>query len=125
MLVAVAGARGLRAARRRSLSRDLSQLGGAVRQSHVQLLGAFDDGESLLGRDSLGNLAAVGAVVHEQEFNFGLVSDEELLEAGWEHVTGLLVLLAADLGVDNLSSEATSLAAVHTALLSPGGLHTN
>ena len=108
---------------RRSLGGDLSELGLSVSQSDIEFLGASHDSESLLGRDPLGNLSAVSSVVHEEQFNFRFVSDEELLESRWEHVSGLLVLLATDLWVLDLASEATSLAAINTTLLSPRRLN--
>ena len=75
-----------------------------------------------LGGDALSNLTGVGAVVHEEKFNVFFVSDEELLEARSEHVSGLLVLLAADLGLSDLASEASSHTRVNTSLLSPRSL---
>lgn len=70
----------------------------------------------------MGDLTGVGAVVHQEEFNVFFVSDEELLEARSEHVSGLLVLLRADLGLSDLSSEASSHARVNTSVLSPRSL---
>ena len=75
-----------------------------------------------LGGDALGNLTGIGAVVHEEEFHVFFVSDEELLEARLELVSGLLVLLGTDLGLSNLASEASADAGVNTSLLSPGSL---
>ena len=72
--------------------------------------------------EALGDLAGVGAVVHEEQFNVFFVSDEELAEARSEHVSGLLSLLAANLRLSNLASEASANARVHTSLLSPGSL---
>jgi len=73
-------------------------------------------------RDVLSDLSGVGAVVHQEEFHVFFVSDEELLEARSEHVSGLLVLLAADLGLSDLASEASSHTGVNTSLLSPRSL---
>ena len=72
-----------------------------------------------LGGDSLGDFAGVDAVVHQEQFNVFFVSDEELLEARLEHVSGLLVLLVTNLGLSNLASEASSHTGVNTSLLSP------
>ena len=74
------------------------------------------------GWKALSNLASVDAVVHQEEFDVLFVSDEELLEARLELVSGLLILLAADLRFPNLASEASSHTRVNTSLLSPRSL---
>ena len=74
--------------------------------------------------DVLGNLTAVSSVVHEEQFNFCFVSDEELLESGWEHVSSLIILLSSNLWSSDLASETTSGATVNTSWLSPGSLKT-
>lgn len=76
-----------------------------------------------LGGDALGNLTGKAAVVHEEKFHVFFVSDEELSEARFEHVSGFLVLLAADLGFSDLASEASSHTGVNTSLLSPRSLY--
>jgi len=48
-----------------------------------------------------------------------LVSDEELLEARLEHVSGLLCLLVTNCGFKDSTSEASSHTVVDTSLLSP------
>ena len=73
--------------------------------------------------DAVGDFAAVGAVVHQEHFNVFFVSDEELSEARSEHVSGLLGLLAADSGLSDLASEASSHSGVNTSLLSPRSLY--
>ena len=78
-----------------------------------------------LGGDALSNLTGVGAVVHQEQFNVFFVSDEELSEARSEHVSGLLLLLAADLGLSDLASEASSHGGVNTSLLSPRSLRSH
>jgi len=77
-----------------------------------------------LGGDALSNLTGIGAVVHEEEFHVFFVSDEELLEARSEHVSGLLILLGTDLGLSDFTSEASSHTGVNTSLLSPRSLQT-
>ena len=73
----------------------------------------------LLGRDVLGNFTAVGSVVHEEQFNFCFISDEELLQAGGKLVSRLFILLSSDLWSSDLSSEAASSTAVNTSWFSP------
>ena len=76
-----------------------------------------------LSGDAVGNFGGIGAVVHQEHFNVFFVSDEHLLEARSEHVSGLLVLLAADSGLSDLASEASSHSGVNTSLLSPRSLY--
>ena len=106
-----------------SLGGDLLQLALGISESGVELLGALDDHLPGLGRDALGDLTGVGTVVHEEQFNVFFVPDKELAEAGAEHVSGLLGLLAADLGLSDLASEASSHSGVNTSLLSPRSLY--
>ena len=73
--------------------------------------------------DVLGDLTGVGAVVHKQEFNVFFVSDEKLSESRSEHVSGLLGLLAANLWLSDLASEASPHSRVNTSLLSPRSLN--
>ena len=74
------------------------------------------------GGEALGDLSGVDAVVHQEKFHVFFVSDEELLEARLELISGLLVLLATDLRLSDLASEASSHAGVNTSLLSPRSL---
>ena len=107
-----------------SLGGGLAQLGVGVGETHVELLGALDEGLALLGTDVLGDLAGVHSVVHEQELDVLGGADQELLEAGGQHVAGVLVLLVADLGHAHGATEAAAHGAVDTAGLPPGGLNT-
>ena len=81
-----------------------------------------EDHLPVASRDVLSDLSGVDAVVHQEEFHVFFVSDEELLEARFELISGLLVLLAADLGLSDLASEASSHTGVNTSLLSPRSL---
>ena len=91
-----------------SFGRDLSQFTLTVGQSDVEFLGTSNNDFSGFGGEALGDLTGVDAVVHQEEFDVLFVSDEELLEARLELVSGLLVLLGTDLGLSNLASEASS-----------------
>jgi hypothetical protein len=98
-----------------SLGRLLLGLSGRVRQSNVKLLSSSDDSQSLVSRDSLGDLTTVGSVVHEEELEVALVSNEHLLEAVGEEESGLLVLLVTD-GRHLLSTlESSTSGAINTA----------
>ena len=72
--------------------------------------------------EALSNLTGVDAVVHQKQFDVFFVSDEELLEARFELISGFLVLLAANLGFSDLASEASPHSGVNTSLLSPRSL---
>ena len=92
------------------------ELGLAVGDLNTKLLGAGDDGDSVLGRDGVCDpvyllvscraksrrfqgilLGGVGLVVHEEEVEVAGVVDEESLVAGGHHVAGLLVGTVANL----------------------------
>ena len=72
--------------------------------------------------EALSNLTGVDAVVHQKQFDVFFVSDEELLEARFELISGFLVLFAANLGFSDLASEASPHSGVNTSLLSPRSL---
>ena len=103
-----------------SFSRDLLALGGGVGDSDVQLLGSFHDGESLLGGDGLSDLSAISSVVHKEQINIFFISDYELSESIFEHVSGLVVLLASNFWHSHGSGELPSNTAVNSSGLSPG-----
>ena len=105
-----------------SLGGSLLNLALSVGQANVELLGALNEGDSLLGGDALCDLGGVGAVVHEEQFHVFFVSDQELLEATCELVSGLGILLSADLGSSDSASESASHGRVDTVLGSPGSL---
>ena len=73
--------------------------------------------------EALSDLTGVDAVVHQKQFDVFFVSDEELLEARFELISGFLVLLAANLGFSDLASEASPHSGVNTSLLSPRSLN--
>ena len=98
----------------------------SLKKTEIKMLSecVLDGVLPLEGRDVLGNLTAVSSVVHEEQFNFCFISDEELLEPGGEHVSSLIILLSSDLWSSDLSSETTSGAAIHTSWFSPRFLKT-
>lgn len=96
-----------------------------VGQTDRQLLGTLDDLLALLGRHAVGDLAAVDAVLHQQHLQLLDVVDEELLEAGRQHVTGARVRTVTDVGHQVLALEAATHSVVNTFRLAPVGLHRN
>merc|ERR1712127_899484 len=103
-----------------SFGGNLLEAGLAVGESHVELLGAGNDVLALLGGDGAGDLAAVGSVVHEQQFNVFLVLDQKLSETTGEHVSGLSGLLLTNVGHLAPAAEATALGVVDTSGPPPG-----
>jgi len=97
----------------------------SVGESHVELLGASNDLLALAGAQVVGELSAVGPVVHEQQFNVFLVLDKKLSEATGQHVSGLSGLLLANVGAGQLTAELAAHGVVNTAGSSPGGLNTH
>ena len=96
-----------------------------VGESDVEFLGAGNDGLSLAGGDVLGDLTAVGPVVHKQQFNVFLASDQKLSETTGHHVSGLGGLLLTDVRLLAPTTEATSLGVVDTSGVSPRCLDTH
>ena len=66
------------------------------------------DNLPLFGGDALSDLSSKSAVVHEEQFHVFFVSDQELLEATCELVSGLGILLSADHGSSDSASESAS-----------------
>jgi len=73
----------------------------------------------------LGNLSAVGPVVHKQQFNVFLASDQKLSETTGQHVSGLGSLLLTDLWHLAPTFVATALGVVDTSGTSPRLLDTH
>lgn len=74
----------------------------------TQNLSPSDDFDPLLAAHTVGDRSGVLARVHEQKLELGEVVNEELLVAGREEVTGLLVGTVTDLGHGNLALEPSS-----------------
>ena len=98
---------------------DLLEFSLSVGESHVEFLGASDDSCSLLHGDALGDLTGVSSVVHEQQFNVFLVSDQKLSKTAGKHVTSSLGLFLTNLGHDAPAAVATALRVVDTSGSSP------
>lgn len=75
---------------------------------NTQNLSPSDDLDPRLAAHAVGNGSGVLARVHEQKLELGKVVDEELLVAGGEEVTGLLVGTVTNLGHRNLALEPSS-----------------
>jgi len=96
-----------------------------VGEADRQLLGALDDLLALLGAHAVGDLAAVDAVLHEQDLQLTHVVHQELLESGGQHVAGELVRSVTDVGHQILSLEAATHSVVDTFWLAPFVLRGN
>ena len=80
----------------------------------------------LAGTNTVSDLTAVGSVVHEEKFHILLARDEELLEAVWESVSGLMILFATNSWHLLETSISSSGEAIDTSHLSVGvGLFKN
>lgn len=88
----------------------------------VELGSTFEDLDALLGRHVVSDLSGIGAVVHQQHFEFLNVLDSEFQETVRQHVAGLLGRAVADLGHGSLALEATTHGIVDTLGLPPGFL---
>lgn len=91
-----------------SLSLLGAELGGGVGDLDTKDLGARDDLNALLGRDTVGDGGGVLARVHEEELEVADVVDENLLVAGGDEVAGLVVGSVTNLGHGGLALEATA-----------------
>jgi hypothetical protein len=103
-----------------SLSGFLLGFGLGVSQSNVKLLASLDNSKSLGNANALSDLTTVSSVVHEEEFSIFLARDQEFLEAVWEHVSGLTVLLVTNLHFLLVTSHSSSHEAIDTSNLSVG-----
>ena len=90
-----------------------------IGESHVKLLGAGNDFLALSKADVVSDFTAVGSVVHEEQFEILLISEQELSESRGEHVSGLLILLVSNDGESGQSLESTSDATINTTRGSP------
>ena len=72
-----------------------------------------------MGGNVLSNLSGVSSVVHEEQFNVFLVSEQKLAETTGEHVTGVFGLLASNLGHTDGTLESASDRAIYTLGSSP------
>jgi hypothetical protein len=97
----------------------LAQTRVSVCDTDVELLGALHDDLAVLGGHVVRNLGAVSAVVHEEKVQVGHVGHQELLEAVGEVVLPQVVGTITDLGLENLSPEATAHARINTLALAP------
>jgi hypothetical protein len=66
----------------------------------------------------LGDLTAVGLVVHQKKFKVLLVADKQFLETIWQQVSGFVVLLATNLWHFLCALHSSSGEAIDTADLS-------
>merc|ERR1712168_1005066 len=99
-----------------------SELGVGVGDANVELLGAFDDQLALLGRNGVGDLGGVDAVLHQQHLQVRHVVHEEFLESIGANVFGLGVTTVTDVGHFVLALESSANSVVNTLGFPPVGL---
>jgi hypothetical protein len=99
-----------------------SETSTSVDDLDVELSSTFEDGDTVLGRDVVGDFSGIRAVVHQQQVEFTDVGDGELAETVGQHVAGLLGGTITDLGHRSLTLESTTDTTVNTLGLSPGFL---
>ena len=97
----------------------LSQASISVDNLDVKLGSTLNDGLSLLGRDVVGNLGSVSAVVHKKDLEVVGVVHSELLEAGLQDVLGDAVSSITDLGHAGEALELAAKSVINTLGLSP------
>lgn len=67
----------------------------------------------------MSDLSAVHTILHHQNFEFLDVVNEELLEAGWEHMESTLVGTVTNIWHQVLALEATTYSVVNTFWFTP------
>lgn len=82
-------------------------------------LSLLEDVNALLGRDVVGDLGSIRAVVHEEELDVTDVGDHEAAVAVGHEMTGLLVGTVTDLGHADSAAETTADSTVYTLGLAP------
>ena len=95
----------------------------SVDHTDGQLVSTLEDLSSLLSRDVVSDLGAVGVVVHHQQLQVSNVAHDELVESVGEHVLGGGSGAVTNVGHDGGTTEAASAASINTLGLSPVLLH--
>ena len=103
-----------------SFSRLLLSFSLSVGKFDIQFLGSLDNSESLSDRDTLANFSAVSSVVHKEELDVFLVSDQQFFESIWQCVSGEMILLATNLWHFLSTLHSSSGEAINTTDLSVG-----
>ena len=75
-----------------------------------------------LGGDGVGDLTAVGSVVHQQQLNILLVAEEEFSESIRQHMTSLFSRSITNLGQSLVASELSTDSGINTVGSSPRSL---
>ena len=97
----------------------LLEAGIRIGESHIELLGSFDDGQSLASGYVVGDFASESVIVHEEQLEVLRVSQQELLEAVGQHEASLLVGAVAGLGHPDCAAELPANAVVYAPRLTP------
>ena len=96
-----------------------SETSTSVNNLDVKLSSTFNDFDTLLGTNVVGNLSSVATVVHQQKVELLDIADGELAETVRQHVASLLGRAVTDLGHSSLTLETTTHGIVNTLGLSP------
>jgi hypothetical protein len=94
----------------------------SVDDLNIQLLSSLDDGLAGLGREVVGKLGSVSAVVHQQKLDILGALDGESVEAIRTQVLGLFVRSITSTREANLTLELSSDSRINTLRFSPGFL---
>jgi hypothetical protein len=106
----------------KSLRKDLllrSETSTSVDDLYVQLSSTFEESNTLLGRDVVGDFGSIRTVVHQQKVQFTDVGNNELAETVGQQVTGLLGGTVTNLGHRSLTLETSTDVGINTLGLSP------
>lgn len=94
--------------------------GVGVGDLDAESLSLLEDVDALLGRDVVGDLCGVRAVVHKEKFDVTNVGDDEAAVAVGHQMAGLLVRTVTNLGHADGAAETTADSTVDTLGLAPG-----
>ena len=76
-----------------------------------------------LGRDGVGDLSAVGSIVHKEQLDVLLIANKQFSESIRQHVAGLLVRAITNGREGLVASELTTDSRINTVRGSPRGLN--
>jgi hypothetical protein len=96
-----------------------SETSTSVDDLNVKLSSTFEESDTLLGGDVMGDFSGIRTVVHQQEVELTDVGNDELTETVGQEVTGLLGGTITNLGHRGLTLETSTHVTIDTLGLSP------